>query len=269
MTKYDAMLMGMAQQEGSIAGVLNAFFDFLHRNTDFYVVSENPQRRMGFAPGQAQELLLRSFKQFPMKPLEGNVSPSPSSSAPAPSAVSAPASTTAQTTGRSSTKSTTPQRTTAEGKQVPVGNGGTTSTYSWTQSLRDVTVQIQVPSGVKSKDMAVAFTHRTVSAGVKGQPPILHGTFPYKIKLEDTVWSFESSSQTLVLSIEKTVETWWRSVIEGDPEIDTSLVDSTQSIDEYDAETQGAIRKIMYEQQHKQQTEAIPSMTFPSSLNME
>ncbi|KAH9109764.1 hypothetical protein LEN26_013969 [Aphanomyces euteiches] len=213
--------------------------------------------------------LLRSFKQFPMKPLEGNVSPSPSSSAPAPSAVSAPASTTAQTTGRSSTKSTTPQRTTAEGKQVPVGNGGTTSTYSWTQSLRDVTVQIQVPSGVKSKDMAVAFTHRTVSAGVKGQPPILHGTFPYKIKLEDTVWSFESSSQTLVLSIEKTVETWWRSVIEGDPEIDTSLVDSTQSIDEYDAETQGAIRKIMYEQQHKQQTEAIPSMTFPSSLNME
>lgn len=32
---------------------------------------------------------------------------------------------------------------------------------------------------------------------------------------------------------------------QGDPEIDTSKVDSTQRVEDYDAETQAAIRKIM------------------------
>lgn len=32
---------------------------------------------------------------------------------------------------------------------------------------------------------------------------------------------------------------------QGDPEIDTTQVDSTMKVEEYDPETQGAIRKIM------------------------
>ncbi|KAF0685668.1 Aste57867_22504 [Aphanomyces stellatus] len=272
MTKYDAVFMGVAQQEGSITGVLNAFFDFLHRNTDFYVTSENPQRKMGFAPGQAQALLVRSFNQFPMKPLEDSLpksSPRVASAPPAPAATSAAAtaSTTAPPSKAVAKKAVAPPVLTAAGKQIPVGNGGSTPTYTWTQSLRDVTVHLDVPLGTKSKDIAVTFTHTTVSAGLKGQAPRLHGTFPYKIKLEDTVWSLDSN-QTLVLSMEKTVDTWWKSVVEGDPEIDTSQVDSTQRIDEYDPETQGAIRKIMYEQR-TQNKESPPSLSFPSSLDME
>ena len=37
----------------------------------------------------------------------------------------------------------------------------------------------------------------------------------------------------------------------GGKEIDTTKVDSTKSIDEYDGETQGAIRKLMWEQEQK------------------
>ncbi|ETV64865.1 hypothetical protein H257_18296 [Aphanomyces astaci] len=274
MAKYDALFMGVAQQEGSIAGVLNAFFDFLHRNTDFYVVSDNPQRKMGFAPGQAQALLLKSFNQFPVKPLEG-VAPSSSShqrpvtAPPAPTA--APAVSTS-VTAKPIPKNTQPA-TTPEGKQIPVGNGGSTATYTWTQSLRDVTVHVDVPVGTKSKDVTVTFTHTSVSAGLKGQPPLLHGSFPYKIKLEDTVWSLDSS-KVLLLSIEKTTETWWKSVVEGDAEIDTSQVDSTQRIDDYDPETQGAIRKIMHEQRHGPRQPITsgdnqPTMSFPTSLDLE
>ena len=39
--------------------------------------------------------------------------------------------------------------------------------------------------------------------------------------------------------------------MEGHATIDTSQVDSTLKIDEYDAETQGQIRKIMYDQGEK------------------
>ncbi|ETW06193.1 hypothetical protein H310_03766 [Aphanomyces invadans] len=288
MTKYDALFMGVAREEGSIAGVLTAFFDFLHRNTDFYVVSDNPQRKMGFAPGQAEALLLQSFHQFPTKPLEGRVSDAPTHTSPA-------ATGSAPTPAVSFTTTTQPPKAaqiamTPEGKQIPVGNGGSTATYTWTQSLRDVTVYLDVPVGTKSKDVAVTFTHTTVSAGLRGQTPLLHGTFPYKIKLEDTVWSLDSS-RVLLLSIEKTTETWWKSVVQvcasifqhtrsnlmrvfvkGDAEIDTSQVDSTQRIDEYDPETQGAIRKIMHEQRHGGRItsgENQPTMSFPTSLDME
>ena len=51
-----------------------------------------------------------------------------------------------------------------------------------------------------------------------------------------------------MLTFEKGVETWWRSVVTGHPEIDATMVDSTKRVEEYDDETQAAIRKIMFEQ---------------------
>ena len=53
--------------------------------------------------------------------------------------------------------------------------------------------------------------------------------------------------------LEKKAERWWKSVVKGGKEIDTTKVDSTKNIDEYDGETQGAIRKLMWEQEQKRQ----------------
>ena len=49
--------------------------------------------------------------------------------------------------------------------------------------------------------------------------------------------------------------TWWRSFTEGGPEIDATLVDSTQPLSDYDEETQTAIRKLVAEQSLKQQVQ--------------
>merc|ERR1712039_722532 len=65
-----------------------------------------------------------------------------------------------------------------------------------------------------------------------------------------TMWHGEENAQ-LVLSLEKQRETWWKCVLEGDQEIDTTKVESTRSMEEYDGETQGAIRKIMFDQSQK------------------
>lgn len=54
-----------------------------------------------------------------------------------------------------------------------------------------------------------------------------------------------------MLSFEKSVNTWWPSVVKGHPEIDNTRVDSTQRVEDYDEETQAAIRKIMFEQAQK------------------
>lgn len=41
--------------------------------------------------------------------------------------------------------------------------------------------------------------------------------------------------------------------MKGDKEIDTSKVDNSKPLKDFDEETQGALRKIMYEQQRKLQ----------------
>jgi hypothetical protein len=58
---------------------------------------------------------------------------------------------------------------------------------------------------------------------------------------------------TLSLTLEKVAPTWWRRALEGPghPEIDATLVDSTVPLTDYDDETQGAIRRIMYNQAQK------------------
>lgn len=58
-------------------------------------------------------------------------------------------------------------------------------------------------------------------------------------------------SQWLVISLEKANEDIWGCIIKGDQEIDTSKVDNSKRLNEFDGETQGALRKIVYEQDRK------------------
>lgn len=56
----------------------------------------------------------------------------------------------------------------------------------------------------------------------------------------------------MILTLEKGIETIWKTVIKGDVEIDATKVENSKPLDSFDSETQGALRKIMYEQQRKQ-----------------
>lgn len=56
-TRFDDVLMTMAQQSGSIDGLLRAFFSFLHRRTDFYVVQPPQGASMGFPEGKAEDMV--------------------------------------------------------------------------------------------------------------------------------------------------------------------------------------------------------------------
>ena len=81
-------------------------------------------------------------------------------------------------------------------------------------------------------------------------PPLLAGEFCEKIKPEDSFWSVEEK-KFLNLNLEKAYEAIWKNVLIGDPEIDTTKVDNSKRIDEFDTETQGHLQKVMYEQERK------------------
>ncbi len=69
-----------------------------------------------------------------------------------------------------------------------------------------------------------------------------------------------------MVTLEKAVHTWWRSVVAGHPEIDATQVDSTRRVEEYDDETQAAIRKIIHEQRHGGASAAAPEAELPVPL---
>ena len=67
---------------------------------------------------------------------------------------------------------------------------------------------------------------------------------------DESTWTLEDGRQ-LVLMLEKKKELIWKTVFQGDPEIDTSKVKATRNFNDFDGETQGALRKVMYNHQRK------------------
>lgn len=53
------------------------------------------------------------------------------------------------------------------------GNGLDLEKYSWTQTLQEVTVNIPVPAGTKSRFVAYELKKNHLKVGLKGQPPIV------------------------------------------------------------------------------------------------
>ncbi len=291
----DAILMQLAQRSGDLDSLLRSFFGFLHRKTDLYIEQRGESFAMGFAPGDAEKKVLQAFRGFPTKS-GGDLrikkrpsasatasSPPPSaqgagkmndkarlveveSTAPADSVGSSSTSSAAETPANSASDSSSSARSassniprvrlTEEGKQIPVGNGGVTDRYYWTQTLTELTVYVAVPPGTRAKQIAFKVTPREISLTLKsggpdgGPAPVLVGKMGGLARHHEAVWTLEER-QTVIITLEKAQETWWECVVEGDAVIDTTKVDSKRAVSDYDAVTQGHIRKIMFDQRQK------------------
>jgi hypothetical protein len=140
----------------------------------------------------------------------------------------------------------------------PPGNGGRTDRYSWTQQLSEVTVNVPMPPGTKSKMLDVDYSNKRLKVGIKGQPSIINGEFHKRIIVEDSLWTFEDGEVVLSLQKENKME-WWKCVIVGDPEINTQKVQPENSkLSDLDGETRQTVEKMMFDQRQK-------AMGLPSS----
>lgn len=78
----------------------------------------------------------------------------------------------------------------------------------------------------------------------------MEGELCEKVKVDDSFWSVEDD-EFLNINFEKNSEVIWKSIIVGDAEIDTKKVDNSKNLNEFDTETQGHLRKVLYEQERK------------------
>ena len=66
-SSLDDVLAQLAGRAGGLTPLLDALFGFLKRRTDFYVVHSEGMvnATMGFPPGRAREMVLKSMNKFP------------------------------------------------------------------------------------------------------------------------------------------------------------------------------------------------------------
>jgi CS domain len=70
--------------------------------------------------------------------------------------------------------------------QAADGNGGKTQHYAWTQTLGDLSVNIPVPPGTKSRDIVCTISRQHLKAGLRGQPPIVDVRSRLLVRLNDS-----------------------------------------------------------------------------------
>lgn len=86
---------------------------------------------------------------------------------------------------------------------------------------------------------------------------VLEGDWAQAVKTTETLWSVESDEKgnesTLDINLDKADERIWSSILKGGKEIDTKEVENKKDLEEFDGETQGAVRKLWWDEQQKRQ----------------
>lgn len=273
--RFDDLLLAVAQRHKNSAEMLDSLLSFFERRTDLFHIMETPTDRMGFRPRVAEDMVAKQFRFFQHRYMDraqphllrralgvegeaAEAAPSSSSAAPAAPVPVAPPPpqpplASAEDTAGGGGGPALPESTRRMMKHISTWNGAVTDRYHWSQSIREVTLEIEVEP-CRAKELKVDITATRLSIKLRGQT-VLEGKLHEKVTVDETVWHLDNGNQ-IVLSLEKHRESWWKCVFEGDQEIDTTKVESTRTMDEYDGETQGAIRKIMFDQNQKVQGKA-------------
>ena len=136
------------------------------------------------------------------------------------------------------------------------GNGADLETYSWTQSLKEASIQIPVPQGTTSKQVVweISRTHMTV--GLKNAPkPVLKGKLFADVRPDECHWTLEDLKgvKTLCIHLDKVGDMqWWDKIVDGEPAINTKKVQPDNSkLSDLDGETRQVVEKMMFDQRQK------------------
>ncbi|XVF50991.1 hypothetical protein PTKIN_Ptkin04bG0147700 [Pterospermum kingtungense] len=142
---------------------------------------------------------------------------------------------------------------TSSGLRVPnKGNGLDLEQYSWTQTLQEVTVNVPVPNGTRSRFVACEIKKNHLKVGLKGQPPVIDGELFQAVKPDDCYWSIEDNRSISILLTKHNQMEWWKSLVKGDPEIDTQKVEPENSkLSDLDPESRQTVEKMMFDQRQK------------------
>lgn len=207
---------------------------FCERKTDLFDIKKSEQDKKGFMEGQAEKIVKDHFHLFQQRYLQraqphllaqfnaGDLSAGTASSASASSrqAIEGGADTGAGSCGGSASASgagvPSPTRTLPDGVNASPLEGGDPGLwermqqsgegFSWTQSDREVTVEIGVEK-CTARQIKVDFASSRVCVKRDGKV-LLEGKLHDKINCEDSTWHLDDG-KLVVLSLDKIKPMWW------------------------------------------------------------
>ncbi|KAJ4457959.1 putative Protein BOBBER 1 [Paratrimastix pyriformis] len=140
------------------------------------------------------------------------------------------------------------------GRKPPSG-AGARAPYTWSQTLRDVTVLFLVPAGTRAKFVQCEFRANHLRFALSGQHPIIDAPLHAEVIPGECFWQMEDKGAgrevTLTLT-KRNQQNWWACVCQGDPLIDTSKIEPENSkLSDLDSETRAMVEKMMFDQQQK------------------
>jgi len=291
--KFDGILLNVAQQAGSIENILDSFFGFLQRKTDFFTGAQEESA--------AQELVLKYYKKHSKvgakrrqelqeknriadeerkrkadeqkkkdadeyarkqeelkkkaaeEPKIEEVTEEEAAQIKAEKTAKKDAAKAEEKGDKDETLIPDAEDDGGDDKEPPpIGNGGKTDKYTWTQTLTTLEVYVDVPPGIKAKQITCDIGGETLKVGVKGEPLIMSGKMHGKVKPDDCMWTLLDNKCIQITMEKMDGMKWWSGVMQGDAEIDTKkIVPENSKLSDLDGETRSTVEKMMYDQRQK------------------
>ncbi|KHN94707.1 nuclear movement protein nudC [Metarhizium album ARSEF 1941] len=129
--------------------------------------------------------------------------------------------------------------------------------YKWQQTIAELNVTFTVPGNIKSKDLVIDIKKQSLTAGIKGQDPVIQGHLPHAVHVDDSTWTVSTNTdgtKTVEIHLDKVNKMeWWAHVVTSAPTIDvTKIQPDSSKLSDLDGETRGMVEKMMYDQRQKE-----------------
>ncbi|XP_012269463.2 nudC domain-containing protein 3 [Athalia rosae] len=266
--KHDQALLQILKEERNVTNFLDAFFGFMYRCTDFYVHS-TPDQKLGFPPGVADNLVLTILQKWKRKWETEEVARSTARLQVV--QLPEPIQEVEVSTEGNQLKAEPAKVSEAPIRPVECYNGAITDNYTWSQTIKDLDFQINIPPYIqKAKDLQVDISANRIRIDARTEiikennelekysqsssspewTVIFDAELNYKIHRDDSIWSI-IPGRYVDVHVEKFIERWWDALTKGEPKIDLSKMDCSILIDDLAVNEQMKVHELMWNHQQK------------------